>query len=65
MTEEVVMHPMLISALADQIVRERSGGHVKRLSRSSASPVPARDARPERRHGIRLALHPLIPRRAA
>ncbi len=59
------MHPMLISALADQIVRERSGGHVNGLSRSFGSPVPARDARPERLHGFRVALHLPISRRAA
>jgi hypothetical protein len=59
------MHPMLISALADQIVRERSCSCVNGLSRSFASRVLARGPRPERRGGFRLAPHPLIPRRAS
>jgi len=59
------MHPMLISALADQIVRERSCSCVNGPTQSFASRSLARARRPERGGGFRLALHPLIPRRAS
>ncbi len=59
------MHPMLISALADQIVRERSCSCVNGLSRSFASRGLARGPRPERRGGFRLALRPLVRWRAS
>lgn len=59
------MHPMLISALGGQIVRERSCSCVIGASRPLASGGLAGGPRPERRGGFRLALHPLVPRRAS
>ena len=58
------MHPTLIRALADQVVRQRSCSCENGPSRSFASPSLARGPRPERRGGIRLPLRPLVPRRA-
>jgi hypothetical protein len=59
------MHPMLISALADQIVRERSRSRDHGLSRSLASRGEGRAPRRTRRGGFRLALRPPTPWRAS
>jgi hypothetical protein len=59
------MHPMLISALADQIVRERARSCEGGLSRSLASLSEARGPRPARRRGFGLMLRPLVRRRTS
>jgi uncharacterized membrane protein len=64
-TEEVVMHPMLISALADEIVRERWSSGAEGVDCSFASERLARRGGREPRRGFRLALPSLRPRRAS
>jgi hypothetical protein len=59
------MHPMLISSLADEIVRERSQSCETGLSRSLTSKVTGLGPHPARRGGIWLVLRPLVPRRAS
>lgn len=59
--EEVVMHSMLMSTLAEQNVRERSRGCENGLRRSLASRHEARAPRAAGGRSVRLALRLLVP----